>query len=139
MLRIISLAGLLALVMPQVSAAQSTDGHVYSVAWYNAHTGQEAAYSQGYHEWLRPVFDELVKQGAIVSYLDLAKNTGSPSSTHMILVEYPNWAALGEFAAKLDAVSRDVLERPFSEVVDEFNQMRDRNGNEIYTAPPGGM
>lgn len=80
-----------------------------------------------------------MKQGAIVSYLDLAKNTGSPSSTHLIVIEYASWAALGEFPAKLDAASRDVLGRPFSEVVADFDQMRDPNGSELYTAPPGGM
>ena len=139
MLRLILLAGLLVLAMPPASAAQSTEGHVYTVAWYNAHTGQEAAYSQGYREWLRPVFNELVSQGAIVSYLDLAKNTGSANSTHMIIIEYPSWAAVGELTGKLDAASRSVLGRPFTEVVEQFDQMRDANGNEIYTAPPGGM
>ena len=139
MLRLILLAGLLVLAMPQASAAQSTDGHVYTVAWYNAHTGQEAAYSQGYREWLRPVFNELVSQGAIVSYLDLAKNTGSANSTHMIIIEYASWGAVGELTEKLDAASRSVLGRPFTEVVEQFDQMRDPNGNEIYTAPPGGM
>ena len=139
MLRLILLAGLLALAMPQNSVAQSVDGHVYALAWYNAHTGQEAAYSQGYTEWLRPVFNELVRQGAIVSYLDLVKNTGSSNSTHMILIEYASWADVGELTGKLDAVSRDVLGRPFTEVVEQFNQMRDPSDTELYIAPPGGM
>jgi hypothetical protein len=139
MLRLIALVGLVALVSPHVTAAQSTAGHVYTIAEYSAHTGQEAIYSQGYVDNLRPVFNELVSQGAIVSYLDLAKNTGSPNSTHMILIEYPSWGAVGEFAQKLDAASRDVLGRPFSEVVAEFDQVRDPRGNEIYIAPPGGM
>jgi len=137
MLRIALLAVSLAFLAPQVAVAQSQEGHVYAVAWYNAHTGQETAYSQGYRDWVRPVFDELVRQGAIVSYLDLAKNTGTEASTHMIIIEYANWAALDGLAQAQDEASRRVLGRPFSEVIDDFNQMRDPVGSEIYIAPPG--
>ncbi len=137
MFRIALLAVSLALLAPQVAFAQTPDGEVYAIARYNAHTGQEAEYSQGYRDWLRPVFDDLVQQGAINGYRDLAKNTGTDDSTHLVIIVYPNWAALDSFGPKLDEASRRVLGRPWSEVVDDFNQMRDPAGSEIYTAPPG--
>ena len=137
MLRIVMLAVSLALLVPQVAPAQSQEGHVYVVNWYNAHTGQENEYSQGYRDWLRPLFDELVRQGVIVSYLELAKNTGTDDSTHMIMIEYAYWAALDGIAQAQDEASRRVLGRPMSEMIDDFNQMRDVAGSETYIAPPG--
>lgn len=128
----------LALLLAANLSAQSRDGHVYSVLSFAAHTGEEAQYTSAYREVLRPLFDRLVRQGAIVSYLDLVKNTGSPSSTHMVLVEYPNWAAFGETQEKLDEASRAIFNRPFAEVAAErFTPFREPHGSEIYTAPPG--
>ena len=54
-------------------------------------------------------------------------------------IEYASWADVGELTGKLDAASRDVLGRPFTEVVEQFNQMRDPSDTELYIAPPGGM
>ena len=56
----------------------------------------------------------------------------------MILIEYASWADVGELTGKLDAASRDVLGRPFTEIVEQFNQMRDLSDTELYIAPPGG-
>ncbi len=127
-----------ALLLAAPLSAQSQDGHVYNVLWFAAHTGDEAEYSRSYREILRPVFDYLVEQGAIVSYLDLVKNTGSASSTHMVLVEFPNWTAFGEYPEKLDQASMVVFRRPFAEVAAErFTPFREPRGSEIYTATPG--
>jgi hypothetical protein len=136
MLRLAPLTAVLALLAPQIAFAQSEEGHVYQVSWYNAHTGQEGEYSQGYWDWARPVFDELVRQGALVSYLDLSKDTGTDDSTHMLIFEYANWAALDGFQQKLDAASVTVLGYPYGQVGNRFDQMRDPVGSEIFVAPP---
>jgi hypothetical protein len=135
MLRVGLLTVFLVLLVPQVAFAQSQEGHVYVVNWYNAHTGQENEYSQGYRDWLRPVFDEMVDQGVIVSYLDLVKNVGTDDATHMLVIEYASWADLDDIEAQ-DEASMKVLGYPYGEVVDRFNQMRDPALSEIYIGLP---
>ena len=71
-----------------------------------------------------------------MSFLALSKNTGSPNSTHLVLIEFPNWAALDGFPQKLDEASQAVHGRPFPEIVAEhFVPHRDPRGSEIYVAP----
>ena len=137
MRRIALLTVFLALLAPQVALAQSQEGHVYTVLSYNAHTGQENEYSQGYRDWLRPVFDEMVNQGVIVSYLDLVKNIGTDDATHMLVIEYASWADLDDTEAQ-NAASMKVLGEPYSAVVDRFNQMRDPALSELYIGLPSG-
>ena len=127
----------LALLIAAPLSAQSQDGHVYSVVWFDAHTGEEADYNRAYREILRPLFDHLKERGEIVSYLDLVKNTGSGNSTNMVLVEFPSWEAFGRSQQMLDEASRAVLGRPFADVAAErFTPFREPRGTEIYTAPP---
>ncbi len=57
----------LALFLAAPLSAQSQDGHVYQVLLWDAHTGEEANYNRAYREVLRPLFDHLKEQGAIVS------------------------------------------------------------------------
>ncbi len=127
----------LALLLAAPLSAQSQDGHVYSVLRFDAHTGEEANYNRAYREVLRPIFDHLKEQGAIVSYLDLVKNTGSANSTNMVFVEYPSWEAFGRAWQVLDEAARAVFGRSFAEVqAERFTPFREPRGSEIYTAPP---
>ncbi len=61
----------LATAAPLLGQAQS--GHVYAIRYHQVHQGQDAAYNAVYAEVVRPVLDELVKRGVIVSYLDLTQ------------------------------------------------------------------
>lgn len=118
--------------------AQSQDGHVYSVASFEAHTGQEAQYNSAFRDVLRPIFDHMVERGEITSYLDLVKNTGAAGSTHMVVIEFPSWSAMGEYEERLDQASRAVRGRPWGEVVAErFVPFRESRGSDLYVAPTG--
>jgi hypothetical protein len=136
MVRSIALTVLLLVFLAPPAIGQAQDGHVYNVAQWDAKTGHEAAYSQSYRDYLMPVFNELKQRGAIVSYLALSKNTGSPHSTHLVVIEFANWAALDGFQQKIDEASRAVHGKPFPEIVAEhFVPHRDPGGSDIYVAP----
>ncbi len=120
MLRRGTLLTLAVLTLPANVLAQSEPGHIYEVSWYRAHPGVEAEYSEIYREYLRPVLDEMARRGDIVSYLDLVTTVGAISeATHMLVVEYPNWAALDQLDARQDAAAEEVIGRPYSEVWEE--------------------
>ncbi len=91
MLRLLAIAGLIAVCAPWIAEAQSEPGHVYSINSFKAHTGSEAEYSQGYWDVIRPVWDRAMSQGAIVSYLELTKVAGEADTTHIILLEFEDW------------------------------------------------
>ena len=120
MLRRGTLLTLAVLTLPANVLAQSEPGHIYEVSWYRAHPGVEAEYSEIYREYLRPVLDEMARRGDIVSYLDLVTTVGAISeATHMLVVEYPNWAALDQLDARQDAAAEEVIGRSYSEVWEE--------------------
>src|SRR5207244_7488411 len=77
------LVGLLALAAPLVGQARR--GHFYHVNYYQVRPGQEKAYDSALVDVVTPVFDELVKRKAVVSYLLLTKTAGSGG--------YPNVAS----------------------------------------------
>ncbi len=127
----------LALFLAAPLSAQSQDGHVYNVLWFDAHTGEQANYNRAYREVTRPLLDYLKEQGVIVSYLDLVKNTGSENTTNMLLVEFPSWEAFGRAQQMFDEAARAVFGRSFAEVqAERFTPFREPRGSEIYTAPP---
>jgi len=114
---------------------QSKPGHVYHVFFGKALPGQLPAYNQVYADAVRPVFDELVRRKAIVSYLDLVQHAGAGDYSHINIVEFPNWAALGNFNAQLDEASRSVLGKPWPEVLATFTNLREFLRFEIYISP----
>src|SRR5437773_5117037 len=79
------LVGLLALTAPLVG--QARHGHFYHVNYYQVRAGQEKAYDSALVDVVTPVFDELVKRKAVVSYLLLTKIAGSGENTHLVIVE----------------------------------------------------
>ena len=120
MLRPGTLVALAVLSLPPSALAQSESGHVYEVSWYRAHPGVEGEYSEIYQEYIRPTYDEMIRRGTIVSYLDLVTTVGDTGeATHMLLVEYPNWAALDALEEKQDAAAMEVLGRPYNEIWEE--------------------
>ncbi len=76
---------LFALVTPLIG--QGTPGHFYHVNYYQVQQGQEKAYDSALAHVVSPVFDEMVKRKAAVSYLLLKKVAGSGDYTHLVIVE----------------------------------------------------
>ena len=136
MLRPGTLVALAALSLPSSALAQSEPGHIYEVSWYRAHPGVEGEYSEIYQEYLRPTLDEMIRRGNIVSYLDLVTTVGDiGEATHMLLIEYPSWAALDALEAKQDAAAVEVLGRPYSEIWEEsVSPLRLQVRTQIYSS-----
>ncbi len=78
------------------------------------------------------MFDELVKRGVIVSYVDLTQIGGAGKTTHIITTEYANWAALDGIQQELDEASRAVLGKPFGEALGDLAKIRDYLRTEYY-------
>src|SRR3989440_1515394 len=97
------LVGLLTLAAPLVG--QARHGHFYHVNYYQVRPGQEKAYDSALVNVVTPVFDELVKRKAVVSYLFLTKIAGSGENTHVVIVEVVTPSAEGTFQRELDAAS----------------------------------
>jgi hypothetical protein len=120
----------LATAAPLLGQAQS--GHVYAIRYHQVHQGQDSAYNAVYADILRPVFDEAVRRGVIVSYLDLTQISGTGKTTHIIITEYSNWAALDEAFVKLDEASQAVFGRPLDEMLADLPEIRDYLLTEYY-------
>ena len=136
MLRSGTLLAVAALALPTDGLAQSELGHVYEASWYRAHPGVEAEYSEVYREYLRPTLDEMIRRGDIVSYLDLVTSVGDTNeATHMLLIEYPDWASLDGLEEKQDSAAMEVLGRPYSEIREEsVAPLRLQVRTEIYSS-----
>jgi hypothetical protein len=141
MLRVATLVGLLAMAGVQPAQSQSTPGHVYLALHWKANPGSEAAYSQAYWQVVRPVWGEAKRQGNIVSFLELSKNTGDTrDASHLILIEFQDWETYGNFNQSLEQASQVVFGRPYAEVsAEKFLPLRTAVRSEVYVAPPGGM
>lgn len=138
---LLALSILLVPALPRDAVAQAQPGHVYVALHWKANPGSEAAYSQAYREVVRPVWTQVRRQGGIVSFLELSKNAGSTGeATHLILTEFEDWEAYGNFGQELEKASQVVFSRPWAEVSEErFVPLRVPFRSEIYVAPPGGM
>src|SRR2546425_4776668 len=86
---------LFALVTPLIG--QGTPGHFYHVNYYQVQQGQEKAYDSALAHVVSPVFDEMVKRKAAVSYLLLKKVAGSGDYTHLVIVEVESHLLLRAF------------------------------------------
>src|SRR6059036_860806 len=93
------LVGLLAFAAPLVG--QARHGHFYHVNYYQVRPGQEKAYDSALVDVVTPVFDELVKRKAVVSYLLLTKIAGAGENTHLVIVEVATPSAEGTFQREL--------------------------------------
>ena len=96
--------------------------------------GVNQAYAEVYATVIRPVFDVAKERGLIVSYLDLLQAAGTGKTTHVLITEYPNWAAIETANQSLDEISQEVLGRSLSEAVAEWAQFRDFLYQEYYTS-----
>jgi len=126
----------LALIAPAPPAppltAQTAPGHVYCRLLSGA-ARQGDAYNKALTDIADPVLDELVRRKLMVSHVQLAQYTGAGENTNLVILEFPNWAALDTYETKLDEASRAVLHKPWSEATAGFAELRRLVRIEIYT------
>jgi hypothetical protein len=128
------LVGLLALAAPLVG--QARQGRFYHVNYYQVRPGEEKAYDSALVNVVTPVFDELVKRKAVVSYLLLTKAAGSGEYTNLVIVEV---ASVGEgtFQRELETASQAVFHRSWGDATVHFPALRRFVHAELYT--PAGQ
>ena len=131
------LFGLLALAAPL--SGQAKPGHFYHINYYQVRSGEEKAYDSALVNVVTPVFDEMVKRKAVVSYLLLTKMAGSGEYTNMVIVEVATLsAAEGVFQRDLDASSQALLHKSWNDATARFPDLRRFMHAELYTAAGQG-
>jgi|SRR5438067_8528218 len=85
-----------------------TPGTVWSVQFFRVKAGFDMEYGRQLAETWRKIMDEQKQQGLVVSYKIF---TNMPKDredfTHMLMIEFPNWAALDQLD-KFDAGVRKI-------------------------------
>jgi hypothetical protein len=127
------LVGLLAFAAPLFG--QAKPGHFYHINYYQVRPGQEKAYDSALVAVVTPVFDEMVRRKAVVSYLLLSKVAGSGEYTNMVIVEDATLsAAEGIFQRELDAASQALFHKSWNDATALFPDLRRFMHAELYTA-----
>ena len=121
------------LCVPQL-IAQAESGHVWMVIHYKVFTGQEAAYTAAMAEHTHPALSRMVENGALVSYRDIQQNAGDGETSHMILFEFSNWAALDSFPTANAAAVQEVFGTTVEEYMANFTPHREVLRTEYWTA-----
>ena len=129
------LVGLLALAAPLVG--QAKHGSFYHFNYYQVRAGAEKAYDSLLVNVVTPVFDEMVKRKAMVSYLLLTKSAGSGEYTHITIVEVASPSSEGGFQQELEGASQAVFHRSWSDATTRLNELRRFLHTELYT--PAGQ
>ena len=129
------LVGLLALATPLVG--QAKHGPFYHFNYYQVRTGAEKACDSLLVNVVTPVFDEMVKRKAMVSYLLLTKTAGSGEYTHITIVEVASPSSEGGFQRELEEASQAVFHRSWSDATARLNELRRFLHTELYT--PAGQ
>jgi hypothetical protein len=125
---------LLALATPLVGQAKRA---FYHVNYYQVRPGAEKAYDSLLVSVVTPVFDEMVKRKAMVSYLLLTKSAGSGEYTHLTIVEVASPSSEGGFQQELEAASQAVFHRSWSDATTRLNELRRFLHTELFT--PAGQ
>jgi hypothetical protein len=112
---------------------QARQGHFYHVTYYQVRPGEEKAYDSALVDVVTPVFNELVKRKAVVSYLLLTKVAGSGENTHVVIVEVIRPSAEGKFQRELEAASQAVFHKSWSDATVRFPELRRYLHTELYT------
>jgi hypothetical protein len=129
------LVGLLGLATPLVG--QAKQGPFYHINYYQVRPGAEKAYDSALVNVVTPVFDEMVKRKAMVSYLLLTKSAGSGEYTHLTIVEVASPSSEGGFQRELEAASQAVFHQSWSDATTRLNALRRLLHTELYT--PAGQ
>ena len=99
----------LLVLVPRSSSAQEhyTLGSISRVILVDIKPGKASAYWNDLRQNLRPLYDEYKRQGLIQDYSVGVKTTteGPNDWDAVIILTFPNWAALDTFATKGDSIS----------------------------------
>ena len=125
------LVGLLALATPLIG--QAKPGPFYHVNYYQVRPGAEKAYDSALVSVVTPVFDEMVKRKAMVSYLFLTKTAGSGEYTNLTIVVVASPSSEGTFQQDLETASQAVFHKPWSDATARLNGLRRLVHAELYT------
>lgn len=125
------LVGLLALATPLVG--QAKHGPFYHVNYYQVRPGEDKAYDSALVNVVTPVFDEMVKRKAMVSYLLLTKTAGSGEYTNLTIVEVASPSSEGGFQRDLETASQSVFHKSWSDATARLNELRRLVHTELYT------
>lgn len=125
------LVGLLALAAPL--GGQAKQGPFYHVNYYQVRPGEEKAYDSALVNVVTPVFAEMVKRKAMLSYLFLSKIAGSGEYTNLTIVELASPSYEGALQRDLEAVSQAVFHKSWSDATARLNEMRRLVHAELYT------
>lgn len=129
------LVGLLAFGTPLVG--QAKHGPFYHVNYYQVRPGAEKAYDSALVNVVTPVFDEMVKRQAMVSYLLLTKSAGSGEYSNLTIVVVASPSSEGGFQRDLEAASQAVFHKSWSDATTRLNELRRLVHTELYT--PAGQ
>lgn len=125
------------LALPTDGFAQErpyTEGTVWDISYVRTAPGQFDNYLQDLAAHWKRVNDEAIRQGHVVSYKILSAQPGNRNDWNlMLLVEYPNMAAMDEAAAKFDPIVAQVFGSiPASErATVERSQLREILGGKL--------
>ena len=125
--------GLVALAPPL--GGQATKGPFYHINYYQVRPGDEKAYDSALVNVLTPVFDEMVKRKAMVSYLLLTKTAGSGEYTNLTIVEVASPSSEGGFQRDLETASQAVFHKSWNDATVRLNALRRLVHTELYTVP----
>ena len=114
MRRLASIAVFLAVFTVVPLAAQNDSGHVFLANYWKANPGQAAAYNNYIREYSFPYWDEMVRQGVVVSLKVTTVFAGNGEYTHVFIAEYENWDAMDD-AVDANAVCQAVFGMTCSE------------------------
>jgi hypothetical protein len=92
------------------SSAPYTEGHVWTLTMIKTKTGLDDDYLRQITGTVKPIYDEEKKQKIIVDYKILMGDThGRDDYNILIMVEYPNMAALDGLRDKMDPLIEKVM------------------------------
>ena len=112
---------------------QAKQGPFYHVNYYQVRSGDEKAYDSALVNVLTPVFDEMVKRKAMVSYLLLTKTAGSGEYTNLTIVEVASPSSEGGFQRELETACQAVFHKSWSDATARLNALRRLVHTELYT------
>jgi hypothetical protein len=92
------------------SNAPYNEGPVWTLTMIKTKTGLADEYLKQINKSVKPVYDEEKKQKIILDYKILNGEASGPQDFNiLILVEYPNWAALDNLRDKMDPIVEKVM------------------------------
>jgi hypothetical protein len=92
------------------SNAPYNEGPVWTLTMIKTKTGLADEYLKQIAKSVKPVYDEEKKQKIILDYKILNGDASGPQDFNiLILVEYPNWAALDNLRDKMDPIVEKVM------------------------------